>query len=170
MGQRKKFSYNVFGIVDVSLVRELINKIEEIPKDIKAEIVLRVNSQGGSVPVALAFAEYLRSLPHHVVSYNMAHCDSAAILVFSAAQERVVMGSSSFLFHPPCVHLNGKFTIHELTIELKRLKKDAKSMVEFLSKTLQLDREQLIALIERGEHIISAQQALRIGVATEIGH
>lgn len=165
---RKSLVCNMIGIIDVTLVRDVISKIEMMPPDCATRVCLMINSQGGSVPVALAFAGYLRSLPHHIVAYNMAHCDSAAILIFAAAHERIAKESSSFMFHPPCVHLNGKLTLRELSAELKRLKTDTKSMIGFLSEITSLDRAHLAEWMEHGEHIYSARQALQMGIATSI--
>ena len=165
---RKRLFCNVFGVVDVALVRELIARIEAIPAAEDVEVCLRINSQGGSVPVALAFAGYLKSLPHRVVAINMAQCDSAAMIIYSAAEERIVLKSASFMFHQPFVHLNGKFTVHDLNAELKRLKKDAKNMLEFLSKMLSIEQIRLAEWMEGGERVFSARQALRVGIATVI--
>lgn len=166
--RRKRLAYNVFGVVDVALVRELITRIEAIPTAEEVEICLRINSQGGSVPVALAFAGYLKSLPHHLVTINMAQCDSAAMIIYSAAQERIVFESASFMFHPPFVHLNGKFAVKELSAELKRLKKDTRNMIGFLSRMLSIDRSRLTEWMECGERVFSARRALRVGIATSI--
>lgn len=168
MKRTKKLVHNIIGVIDVPLVRKAISRIEAMTMDEASEIYIRINSQGGSLPVALAFAGYLRSLPCRVVAYNMAHCDSAAIVVFAAAQERVATESSSFMFHPPCVHLNGKFTLRELSAELKRLRKDTKSMIEFLSMALSLDPAGVSVWVEQGESVFSARQALKMGIATSI--
>lgn len=164
----KRLTCNVIGVVDVALIRGLIAEIEAIPTGEKVEICLRINSQGGSVPVALAFAEYLTSLPHHVVAINMAQCDSAAIIIYSVARERIVLEPASFMFHPPFVRLNGKFGVKELSVELKRLKSDTKNMIRFLSKMLSIDLTKLTDWIDSGERVFSARQALGVGIATSI--
>ena len=159
---------NIIGVIDLSLVKGVISKIEALNLNDIEGVCLRINSQGGSIPLALILAEYLYSLPCRVLAYNMAHCDSAAILVFAAAKERIAIQSSSFMFHPPFVNLNGKFTFRGLAVELKRLREDTKSMITFLSKIIPIDKSTLLGWIGEGEHILSARQAVKMGIATMI--
>lgn len=164
----KPYQLNLIGIIDVPLVKEAIAKIESIPPDNSSDICLMINSKGGSVPVALTFARYLCSLPRRIVAYNAAHCDSAAIIIFASAQERIALQASSFMFHPPCVNLNGKYTLRALSVEMRRLKEDKKSVITFLSHALSLDKRHLHKWLDRGEFVFDAQQALRMGIATGI--
>lgn len=143
-----------------ALVFDVPNKIDELH--------LVINSPGGSVPIALGIANFLESLPCKVFTYNLSRCDSAAIVLFAAGKERICVPESSFFSHCTKIVLNGEYSLDSLRLKYLALKHDYERIILFLSrKTLISCRRWKNYMMEKG-HVFSAEEALRVGLATQI--
>ena len=102
------YKINFSTPITVASARKLINIIKEIPDEI-SELHLYINSYGGSVPIALSIAKILDALPCKIMTYNLGHCDSAAMSLFVAGQERVCDIHSTFFAHTVSIKLSGEY-------------------------------------------------------------
>ena len=141
-----------------------------VPRLTKANALnLYINSPGGQVPVALALARFVQMLKGRTTTYNMCRCDSAAIVLFAAGQERIVAKKGcSFRLHEVEKELYGPQTIRMLKRELGELRTDTWKICRFLE--LQTGRTQLDWQGDMlRQRVLTGLSARRMNLATRIG-
>lgn len=161
------YKINFSTPITVASARKLINIIKEIPDEI-SELHLYINSYGGSVPIALSIAKILDALPCKIMTYNLGHCDSAAMLLFVAGQERVCDIHSTFFAHTVSIKLSGEYTLDSIRMSYLNLRRDYKNIISFLSQKTSLSSLQWQSYMTEQGHIISAQEALDFNLVTHI--
>ena len=154
--------------INTTSVRDLVDTLTtKVPENIK-ELHLLINSPGGSVPVALGLANFLESLPCKLITYNISRCDSAAIILFAAGEERICVPEGTFFAHSVNIELSGQYSLDTLRMEYLKLQQDYKSILSYLSrKTAVSSRCWRNYMTEKG-HVFTAQEALIRGLATRI--
>lgn len=154
--------------INTTSVRDLVDTLTtKVPDNIK-ELHLLINSPGGSVPVALGLANFLESLPCKLITYNISRCDSAAIILFAAGEERICVPEGTFFAHSVNIELSGQYSLDTLRMEYLKLQQDYKSILSYLSrKTAVSSRCWRNYMTEKG-HVFTAQEALIRGLATRI--
>lgn len=157
-----------FAITSTATARKLIDiLVTRIPDRIN-ELHLLINSPGGSVPVALGLANFLESLPCKLITYNISRCDSAAIILFAAGEERICVPEGTFFAHSVNIELSGQYSLDSLRMEYLKLQQDYKSILSYLSRKTSVScRCWRNYMTEKG-HVFSAQEALTRGLATRI--
>ncbi|HMP04518.1 MAG TPA: ATP-dependent Clp protease proteolytic subunit [Gemmatales bacterium] len=76
---------------------DVVKALAELPE--RGEIVLYIDSSGGSVYGALAIVTMLRLKRLRATVVVLGECSSAALLIFGAARRRLVTPFSTLLFH-----------------------------------------------------------------------
>lgn len=158
------FSVSVNAISVRNLIDTLTNKVSNHVQ----ELHLLINSPGGSVPVALGLANFLESLPCKLITYNISRCDSAAIMLFAAGEERFCVPEGTFFAHSVNIELSGQYSLDSLRMEYLKLQQDYKSILSYLSRKTSIScRCWRNYMTEKG-HVFSAQEALKRGLANRI--
>ena len=158
------FALPITAITARSLIDTLV---EQVPDSVN-ELHLLINSPGGSVPVALGLANFLESLPCKLITYNISRCDSAAIMLFAAGEERICVPEGTFFAHSVNIELSGQYSLDSLRMEYLKLQQDYKSILSYLSRKTSIScRCWRNYMTEKG-HVFSAQEALTRGLATRI--
>jgi len=156
------------GPIDSENVEKLIQTIREKVPDACNRIHLAIQSSGGSVPVALALTNVLKSLKCEIKTYNVGNVDSAAIMVFSAGTERVCSVNATFAVHPVEKKVDGLHTVESLKLILNEIENDTEKVAECLSQNIKGDL--VSAWKKRMSHpcIINAEEAIAIGLVHKI--
>jgi ATP-dependent protease ClpP protease subunit len=131
------------------------------------EIYLLFSSQGGSIPIALALANFIQALDVPLTIYNMGNVDSAAIVVYAAAAVRVAAPQAKFFAHPVNKSLSGAYNIAMLEREMSELRQDTNSICEFLQArtgTAAASWNQLM----NASTTFSSVRALELGLVTRV--
>lgn len=158
------FSVSVNAISVRNLIDTLTNKV---PNHVQ-ELHLLINSPGGSVPVALGLANFLESLPCKLITYNISRCDSAAIMLFAAGEERFCVPEGTFFAHSVNIELSGQYSLDSLRMEYLKLQQDYKSILSYLSRKTSVSARCWRNYMTEKGHVFSAQEALTRGLATRI--
>ena len=158
------FSVSVNAISVRNLIDTLTNKV---PNHVQ-ELHLLINSPGGSVPVALGLANFLESLPCKLITYNISRCDSAAIMLFVAGEERFCVPEGTFFAHSVNIELSGQYSLDSLRMEYLKLQQDYKSILSYLSRKTSVSARCWRNYMTEKGHVFSAQEALTRGLATRI--
>jgi ATP-dependent protease ClpP protease subunit len=92
------------NVPELTLVGDVDQWEEDVVKALveqpdRAEVVLYVDSSGGSVYGALAVVTLLRLKKLRATVVVLGECSSAALLIFAAAHRRLVTPYSTLLFH-----------------------------------------------------------------------
>lgn len=159
------YKINFSAPINVASAKKLIDTLKGIPDEVK-ELHLYINSSGGSVPIALEIAKFLDTLSCKLITYNVEHCDSAAVLLFAAGAERVCDFHASFFVHTVSVKLAGEYTLDSIRTNYLKLKSDYDNIISFLSQKTNLSLAQWKSYMTENGHVFSAQEAFDYNLVT----
>lgn len=141
-------------------------------------ILIHMKTCGGYWEEGMAIYDAIRSCPSKVTILNYTHARSMSSLIFQAADKRVMMPNSYFMFHDGDYSLNGTYKQakssmefdkkHELTmlhIYAERMNEKGSMAGQGLVKIKKWLREQM----DRKEDVfLTAEQTVELGLADEI--
>lgn len=133
---------------------------------------------GGDWKEGMAIYDAIKSCPNQVIILNYTHARSMSSLIFQAADKRVMMPHSTFMFHDGTMAINGTvkqfYTEYEqtkiqedqmLNIYIDSMKKKGKMKNDKPEKIRKWLRDQM----DKKEDVyLSAEQAVEYGFADEI--
>jgi ATP-dependent protease ClpP protease subunit len=133
------------------------------------ELYILFSSPGGSIDAGITLYNFLRALPVRLVMHNIGSINSIANVVFLAADRRLAVPHSSFLFHgftwtfaqpTPVPHV-------QLQEIVSRFQGDESKMIGIITERTRLTEAEMRAFILRGESK-NPTFALEKGVIHEI--
>lgn len=129
---------------------------------------LYIDSAGGQVVVALGLARFLTSLGKKVTTFNVGHCDSAAIVLFAAGHERIANAAGcQFAMHEVGIGMSGIQTLASLAKIRRQLERDTNRICAFLERQTGRASQFWQKDMTRSRKLTSAA-ALRCRLATAI--
>lgn len=127
-----------------------------------------INSTGGDLYEAWAMIDLIKASPHTVKTVAIGSCMSAALLLFcQGSQDHRFAGSNtSFMSHQHSDSWeNSKF--HDTQSGYRESQRNYEKMLRvFKEKTLLSEREIRKTLLGHTDYYMSAEEALKIGLAT----
>ena len=130
------------------------------------EVTVKIDSIGGYVDQGKAIFNYLRNLSIPVTTHAT-RAYSIAAHIFMAGERRIVeAGPDRVMIHMPWAEMAGR--ADDFDAISKELKNEEKEFVKFYSTFLNTD-EHTIATLLQSESMLSAEEAVGLGLATEIG-
>ena len=130
-----------------------------------SEVTVKIDSIGGYVDQGKAIFNYLRNLGIPVTTHAT-RAYSIAAHIFMAGDRRVVeSGPDRVMIHMPWAEMAGRADDFEAIS--KELKSEEKEFIKFYSAYLSTD-EATIANLLQSEAMLSSDEALGLGLATEI--
>ena len=91
---------NLFGEISPTNAHEFIEEFHELEeKRSGGDILVLIDSEGGSVPHALAIYDTLKSSPVRTLGLVVGQCLSAATLVLQGCSHRMMYPNASFMMH-----------------------------------------------------------------------
>ncbi|WP_431137480.1 Clp protease ClpP [Psychroserpens mesophilus] len=130
------------------------------------EVEVIINSVGGSVDSGQSIFSYLRNLQIPVTTVAV-KAYSVASIVFMAGDVRIVeAGSDRLMIHNPWISnfSGGSDDLIAVSKELKSIEND---FIKFYSTYTNIDTDSISQLL-KNETFLSADEALEIGLATEV--
>lgn len=127
------------------------------------ELVLLVDSTGGSVEFAYGLARFILKLKGPTTSYAIGQCSSAAVLLFSSARIRFATSAAHFYVHSVSKTLEGEQTIKMLQKTISELERYTKLTTSFLARQTKREASLWEKDMSRGR-VISARGAQRLGL------
>lgn len=110
----------------------ILQKISECTDIEKLEIVIFIDSYGGSLSVSLAFANFICENKLDLTTVNVGACDSAAIPLFVAGCKRYCSANGQFRFHEIRREVNDLLTKNELAALIREIDMTENSVATFL--------------------------------------
>jgi ATP-dependent protease ClpP protease subunit len=159
----------VSGITPKSIA-SLIEITGEARKYGSSRIVIHISSTGGALQPAFAAYNYLRSLDVPVETHNIGSVESAAVLIYLAADIRRADPYSRFLLHPFNWTFNGEVKSPDIRGALASLDFDANRYGEIFNERTKGAQTpvDVFKCLDGLETIIGAPAAVTSGIATEI--
>jgi ATP-dependent Clp protease, protease subunit len=136
-------------------------------EDADKDIVLYINSPGGSVTSALAIYDTMQFVKPDVVTVCIGMCASAAALLLAAgaAGKRWALPNSEVLIHQPLGGTQGQAT--EIEIWAKHMLRTRERLDEILAKHTGQSIEKIHEDTER-DYIMTAQEAKEYGLVDAV--
>lgn len=150
------------NMIDV-FIRDVLERIDE-----GDHLHLCLMSHGGDVPLALGLSAFLKSLPCTLTSYNMSYIDSAAVLLFASAQQRICTPHGVFRLHPVTSLIESAVDIPRLGKLHDMLKEDTLRVCRYLESCTGQRADDWQRLME-SEISLDGKQAAECGLVTAMG-
>ena len=151
-----------WATVNTKQIREELADYDDVD-----EIVLRIDSPGGSVFAGIGLYSYLKDHKAKVKVYIDGMCASIATVIAMAGDEIYMNAGAQFMIHNPWTVAMG---------EAKELRQDAEvleglkeSIINTYMTKCKLTKEELIKAMDKTTYY-QANQALEVGFITEITH
>ena len=136
-------------------------------EDPDADIMLYINSPGGSVTAGMAIYDTMRYLKCEVstLCIGMAASMGAFLLAAGAKGKRKALPHSEIMIHQPLGGAQGQAT--DIAIHAEQILRIKRQMNELLSQNTGKPLRELEKDVER-DHFLTAEQALEYGIIDEI--
>ena len=151
------------GVANTVVAQMLFLEMEDPDKD----IMLYINSPGGSISAGMAIYDTMNYLKCEVstLCIGMAASMAAFLLAAGAKGKRKALPNSEVMIHQPLGGTEGQAT--DILIHAEHIKRIKQRMNEELSRNTGKPLETIMADTER-DNFMTAQQALEYGIIDEI--
>lgn len=129
---------------------------------------LLLHSLGGYVSDGVCLYNYLKSLPINIVAYNVGNVSSIAVIIYLAANKRVCASNATFMIHKSHSSPAQGQTSANLKAIADSLDIDNIRTESILKEHLIIPEDKWL-LHERGDLVITANEAVAFNIAHEIG-
>ena len=134
-------------------------------EDAEKDIVMYINSPGGSVTAALAIYDVMAFVKPRVVTLCFGQACSGASLLLCAGQKRVITKHARVLIHQPIGGSQGQASDLKIyTEEIMRLKK---TIVDIYARHTHMKRDDIERFIDR-DCIMTPEEAVHRGIVDDI--
>ena len=135
----------------------------DVYKD-KKNVIIHINSVGGSLTAGLAIKNRLSQLPGNVVTICDALAASAAGIILQGGKTRLVFPGSQVMIHGGSSFLFGSYNLQDLSKVSNRLKAANKTVVDVYAERTGKDAAYIKNLMDR-ETWLTGQEAIDEGFA-----
>ena len=151
------------GVANTVVAQMLFLEMEDPDKD----IMLYINSPGGSISAGMAIYDTMNYLKCEVstLCIGMAASMAAFLLAAGAKGKRKALPNSEVMIHQPLGGTEGQAT--DILIHAEHIKRIKQKMIEEMSKNTGKSIETVQADTER-DNFMTAEQALSYGIVDEI--
>ena len=133
--------------------------------DPKKDIIMYINSPGGSVTAGLAIYDTMRHVRTKVHTLCVAQACSMAAVLLASGDKRSLLPSSRVMIHQPSGGAEGKET--DIVISAREITRMRSMLSNILSKHTGKSVKTIENDIER-DRFMSAEEALKYGIADDI--
>lgn len=164
--------------VEYVMANRFIRNLNILMRKSDKPILIHMKTCGGDWTEGMAIYDAIKSCPNPIIILSYTHARSMSSLIFQAADKRVMMPHSTYMFHDGTISVEGTvkqfYTEYErtkiaeeqmLTIYINAMKNKGKMKNEKPEKIKKWLRDQM----DRKEDVyLSAEQAIELGFADEI--
>lgn len=160
----EQWIYDWYGIPAVSPKR-IMQQIERATANHDKELIVNINSQGGSVYAASEIYAHIKKFPGNSVSEITGVCASAASIVMTGTKRTVIAPVGAVMIHNASVVAQGDYRDMEAMKQLL-IQTNQAIMQTYIAKTGKSEEE--LTEMMNAETWMNAQQALEHGFVDEI--
>ena len=157
---RQDKSLDTYGYVSLATV---MRQVEMQPDADSFEV--HIHSVGGDVNEGFAIYNFLKNTGKPITTFSDGLVASIATIIFMAGEKRYIHNSDTFMIHNPWGGLEGE--AKDLERYAAELRKWEVIMLDFYMPFLNIDREELILLLN-SESYLTSEQLISMGFATGI--
>ena len=158
---------NVFGVIDHTMAEYVIAQLQYLDSIGVDEIIMQINSPGGSVSDGLAIYDTMNYVKARIVTVGIGCCASMGAFLLSSGSKgyRMATPNCEILIHQPLGGASGQAS--DIIIAAKHIEK----VREKLNKILSLNTNQTIdkiAIDTERDYIMDSYEALEYGLIDSI--
>lgn len=166
------------GGVEYSMASTFIKNLNILMRKSDHPILIHMKTCGGYWEEGMAIYDAIKTCPNQITVLNYTHARSMSSLILSAADKRVMMPNSTFMFHQGTFATAG--TTKTAITELEELKRTAEVMLDIYvdvlkskgsmsKKSKKAIREWLVEQMDKKEDVyLTAKEAVELGFADSI--
>lgn len=140
-------------------------KFRQLTNGIEQDIVIRLNSPGGSVFDGIELYNEIKAFPHKVTVEVTALAASAATLICMAADNvKMCTGSQMMIHHASTLAFGNAKDFEQYIDDLKKIDQ---SLVDIYEDKTKLDRDTIIQYMDK-EEMWTAEEAVELGFAMSV--
>ncbi len=164
--------------VEYCMASKFIKNLNILMRKSSDPILIHMKSCGGDWCEGMAIYDTIKACPNRVVILNYMHARSMTSIIFQAADKRVMMPNSTFMFHDGAIGFEG--TVKQYLTEADELVKSKDVMLDIYIRAMQergkmsekpasqIKRWLVDQMNKKEEVYLSADQAVEYGFADEI--
>jgi ATP-dependent protease ClpP protease subunit len=164
--------------VEYAMASRFIKNLNILMRKSSNSILIHMKTSGGDWREGIAIYDVIKACPNRVTILNYTHARSMSSLIFQAADKRVMMPNSVFMFHEGTMDFSG--TVKQFRTEFEEDKIARETMLNIYvasmkdsgcmsSKTKPQIRRWLINEMDKKEEVyLTAEQTVEYGFADEI--
>lgn len=133
-----------------------------------AVVTVYINSHGGDVPSGLNIYRALKTSHVHIRTIATQFAGSIAAIVFLAGNERQMLKYSHLHLHEPNYFCRNRKTVEDMEQICDNLHRYKQLLSEIIADSSTLSVSQVNQLINNRNLVCDADEALKLGFATEI--
>ncbi|WP_432702465.1 head maturation protease, ClpP-related [Lysinibacillus sphaericus] len=156
--------YDWFGVPAVSPKR-IMNQIDRAIANQEKELVININSPGGSVYSASEIYTHIKKFPGNTVSEIVGVCASAASIILLASKKSLIAPTGALMIHNASIIAEGDYRDMEAMKQLL-IQTNSAIMQTYKAKTNKSEDE--LKQMMDAETWMNAQQAVEHGFVDEI--
>lgn len=164
--------------VEYTMANRFIRNLSLLMRKGDEPILIHMKTCGGDWAEGMAIYDAIRSCPNHVCILTYTHARSMSSIILQAADKRVMMPHSTFMFHDGTMGMSG--TVKQYLTEAEELKKSKKIMMDIYVDSMkkkgkysqwgkQKIHNWLRSQMDKKEEVyLDAKQAVELGFADEV--
>lgn len=165
--------------VEYMMATKTIKNLHILKSESNDDVIVHLHTCGGIWEEGMAIYDTIKSMPYHVTIVSYTHARSMSSIILQAADNRVLMPNSYFLFHRGHMYLNADAltasSIHEYYNKIAN-----KKMIDiYVDKMIKSDKfkdkteKQLYKIVEdqmnqKGDVYLTAEEAVEWGFADKV--
>lgn len=154
-------------ILNINLSDDSANLVGELEQN-REPIHLHIQSNGGSVPDALALIDIMKNSKTPIYTYADGYVYSAAVYIFITGYKKFTNKHTWFMIHNIKTKL-GNYTTQNISDNLEWLNVLEKQMADILLDNTKINPKQLQKITTNNlEYFFTSEKAILDGVADEI--
>jgi len=159
----KRNTINIFGVIDDNLAEMVISQIEFLVDNNAKEIILQINSPGGSVTAGLAIYDTLNYVDARIITVGLGLCASMGAFLLSSGSKgyRRATENCEIMIHQPLGGASGQAS--DIIIAAEHIKKTRERLNNILALNTSNSTDRIISDTDR-DNIMSAKEALEYGL------
>ena len=150
--------------------RGVIDQLIYLSREPIKPIRIFIDSGGGSLNTAIALHDIMKTMPCPLYTIALGLAASAATLILAAGTQgkRFIFPHAKTMIHPPRLRGSIDADDKEINIIKEELEKSKNTYVELLAKYTNKQKEDISALMSRGEFWMNAEETKAFGLVDHI--
>lgn len=169
MSIANRITINFCSHITLQSVSSLITVVQQGINNGAQEIRILMSSGGGDPNAALSAYNFLRGMPAKVITHNYGVCDSAAIIIFCAGENRLSCSHAKFLIHESRATIQDA-NANKLDEAIQQLRQIEDLQAEVISNNCDKNKTEIHDFMGGASAVLDASVAKSWGLVTALSN